>query len=275
MPKKTLRRTRPTAAEPIPPKAGLSEPPATRQLRVFAFDPSLSTEMANYEVSEVVTRIPWERDRCWEDQDGKLLTEPGLLPGPTGDYLEVIDIDPASGRAYEPVDLNDPHLLASDGLPPSEGNPKFHQQMVYAVAMTTIQHFERALGRQVFWSDGRVERSKDRSFRYFPVQRLRIYPHALREENAYYDPVKKALLFGYFPARPQVAADGMPGGMTFSCLSHDIIAHETTHAILDGMQRYFLEPDNVDVLAFHEAFADLVALRQPCTSPATPRPPTP
>src|SRR5262245_26580368 len=266
MPRKLSRRVRRRPAA-SPPEARLSEPPATRLLRVFAFDPSLSTEMANYEVSEVVTRIPWERDRCWEDQDGKLLTEPGLLPGPTGDYLEVIDIDPASGRAYEPVDLNDPHLLASDGLPPSEGNPKFHQQMVYAVAMTTIQHFERALGRQVFWSDGRVERSKDRPSSYFPVQRLRIYPHALREENAYYDPVKKALLFGYFPARPQVAADGMPGGMTFSCLSHDIIAHETTHAILDGMQRYFLSPGNRDVLAFHEAFADLVALFQHFTYP--------
>jgi hypothetical protein len=264
MPNKRPPRTRrqPTAAEPTPPKAALSEPPATRQLRVFAFDPSLSTEMANYEVSEVVTRIPWERDRSWEGKDGKLVTEPGLLPGPTGDYLEVIDIDPASGRAYEPVDLNDPYLLATNGLPPSEGNPKFHQQMVYAVAMTTIQHFERALGRQVFWSEGRVEPRNGGEPEYFPVQRLRIYPHALREENAYYDPVKKALLFGYFPARPELAADGMPGGMTFSCLSHDIIAHETTHAILDGMQRYFLAPGNRDVLAFHEAFADLVALFQ-------------
>ena len=55
--------------------------------------------------------------------------------------------------------------------------------------------------------------------------------------------------------------------MTFSCLSHDIIAHETTHAILDGMQRHFLSPGNRDVLAFHEAFADLVALFQHFTYP--------
>lgn len=269
MPKKTPRHARhqPTVTVPTPPETALSEPPATRQLRVFAFDPSLSTEMANYEVSEVVTRIPWERDRCWEGKGGKLVTERGLLPGPTGDYIEVIDVDPASGCAYEPVDLSDPHLLATNGLPPSEGNPKFHQQMVYAVAMNTIQHFERALGRQIFWSDGYVEPKNGGKRDYFRVQRLRIYPHALREENAYYDPTKKALLFGYFPARPQAAADGMPGGMTFSCLSHDIIAHETTHAILDGMQRHFLSPGNRDVLAFHEAFADLVALFQHFTYP--------
>jgi hypothetical protein len=262
----TIPRTAPNGPKTPTNKVAISEPPATRQLQVFAFDPSLSTEMANFEVSEVVTRVPWERERRWMTKHGKLATEPGLLPGPTGDYLEVVDVDPASNCAYEPVDLDDPHLLVTNGLPPSEGNPKFHQQMVYAVAMTTIQHFERALGRQVLWSAGSAKNAKGvREF--FPVQRLRIYPHALREENAYYDPVKKALLFGYFPARPELAADGMPGGMTFSCLSHDIIAHETTHAILDGMQRYFLEPGNRDVLAFHEAFADLVALFQHFTYP--------
>ena len=30
------------------------------------------------------------------------------------------------------------------------------------------------------------------------VQRLRIYPHALRAKNAYYSPDRKALLLGYF-----------------------------------------------------------------------------
>ena len=42
-------------------------------------------------------------------------------------------------------------LLAQNGWAPSEGNPQFHQQMVYAVAMRTVEHFERALGRPVLW----------------------------------------------------------------------------------------------------------------------------
>ncbi len=40
------------------------------------------------------------------------------------------------------------------------------------------------------------------------------------------------------------------------------MAHEVTHALLDGMREHFREPSGPDVLAFHEAFADLVAFFQ-------------
>jgi Zn-dependent metalloprotease len=53
----------------------------------------------------------------------------------------------------------------------------------------------------------------------------------------------------------------------FTCLSHDIIAHETTHALLDGVHPFFGEPSNMDVLALHEAFADIVALFQHFSHP--------
>ena len=93
------------------------------------------------------------------------------------------------------------------------------------------------------------------------MRRLRIYPHALRDRNAFYSPEKKALLFGYFPVGIKDASN-TPGTLVFTCLSHDIIAHETTHALLDGVHPRFNEPVNPDVLAFHEAFADIVALFQ-------------
>ncbi len=94
------------------------------------------------------------------------------------------------------------------------------------------------------------------------MQRLRVYPHALREANAYYSPQKVALLFGYFNASSDRPGDHLPGGRVFTCLSHDIVAHETTHALLDGMHRHFLLPSNRDVHAFHEGFADCVAMLQ-------------
>ncbi|HEX2254856.1 MAG TPA: hypothetical protein VHQ65_16445 [Thermoanaerobaculia bacterium] len=222
--------------------------PPARRLRAFAFDPSLATELEASMVNQVTLELAWEGS----DGEGRLLP----LPGPVGEYLEVVDVDPPSRSVYAPVDLNQRELLAQDGLPPSEGHPQFHQQMVYAVAMTTIAAFEDALGRKALWAPRRGPDGPEF------VRRLRIYPHALREANAYYSPEKKALLFGYFRARRSRTGTVLPGGMVFSCLSHDIVAHETTHALLDGMHHRYLEQSNVDSLAFHEAFADLVALFQ-------------
>ncbi len=215
--------------------------PRYRKLQVFAFDPSVNLDIE----AAVINRL--QLDVIWED----------LELGPTGEYLEVVDVDPPSGQFYPPVDLDDPYLLVQDGLPPSEGSPQFHQQMVYAVAMKTIQNFEMALGRRVLWSP-RIESDGSEKF----VKRLRIYPHALRQANAYYSPAKKALLFGYFPAASRDVGRNLPGGMVFTCLSHDIITHETTHALMDGIHPFFGEPSNPDALALHEAFADLVALFQ-------------
>ena len=185
--------------------------------------------------------------------------------------MEVIDVDPASGSYYEPVDLGTEHLLAQDGLPASALNPQFHQQMAYAVVMTTIKNFERAIGRPVMWSDRqpwkryRQMTSEDWSNTYVPC--LAVYPHALREANAYYSPQKKALLLGYFPASAVGDPAVYPGGIVFGCLSHDVIAHETAHAILDGIHPRFMEVTQPDGLAFHEAFADLVAMFQHFTFP--------
>ena len=227
---------------------GISQAPGLRRLRIFAFDPSLAQRIDTLGINTLAVRLTWERDA----RTGKSL----LQKGPIGEYLEVIDVDPASGMAYFPVDLDDGDILAQDGLPPSEGNPQFHQQMVYAVAMTTISQFERALGRVALWGTHR-EKGGEEQF----VRRLRLYPHALRDRNAYYSPDKKAILFGYFPVRAK-DEHNTPGTLVFTCLSHDIIAHEVTHALLDGVHPRFNEPTNPDVHAFHEAFADIVAMFQ-------------
>lgn len=240
-----------TAANPVRPHIPSEPPrPTHRWLRGYAFDPSMATQLETALVSEITYKVPWEV----------------LEPGPIGEYVEVVDHDPPSACFYAPVDLDHASILAQNGLPPSEGNPQFHQQMVYAVTMTTIDRFERALGRKAFWTD-RFSREEKLSAEDCYVQRLRIYPHALRTANAYYSRNKGSLLFGYFPATEDRHSGQYPGGMVFTCLSHDVIAHETTHALLDGFHEYFMEATNPDVLAFHEAFADIVALFQHFTFP--------
>lgn len=233
--------------------------PTKRRLRVYAFDPAASVTLETAVINDAVIEIPWETR--WEDSVGL---------GPSNEYLEVVDYDQHCRTFYQPLDPNHPWFLAQDGLPPSEGNPQFHQQMVFAVAMNTIRNFERALGRTVFWAlpddDPRAQAKKaaggGRKAADYPpfTRRLRIYPHALREPNAYFSPGKGALLFGYFKSPPR--SEGDEGQWIFTCLSQDIIAHETTHAILHGMRRRGIEPVNPDSLAFHEGFADTVALLQ-------------
>lgn len=236
--------------------------PSYRRLRVFALDPSLKTDVNTAQVNCVEVEIPWEdMPKDFPQMDHRSRSQ-GPAPGPVGEYIEVVDYDPASKLFYEPVDLNHPYLLEQHGVEPSDGNPQFHQQMVYAICMKTIKLFERALGRPVMWAHQRLD---DNSTKF--VQRLRIYPHAFRDANAYYSPTKKALLFGYFPATKTHSGNHLPGGIVFSCLSQDIIVHELSHALLDGLHRRFIEDSNPDVLAFHEAFADIVALFQHFTYP--------
>jgi len=215
-----------------------------RKLRGYAFDPILSQQFDTSRMNEMVFRVPWEP----------------LKPGPIGEYIELIDYDPASGAYYDPVNLDEASIVGGDGLDPDESNPEFHQQFVYAVAMTTIRNFEQALGRKVFWVQRDPKAAKNKQDKF--VEKLRIYPHAFRAVNAYYSPQKKALCFGYFPAVSAPSGVQLPGGLVFSCLSHDVIAHETTHSLLDTVLPRYLDSTNPDVLAFHEAFADLVALFQ-------------
>jgi hypothetical protein len=208
---------------------------ARRPLKIFASDPMLGQTFGNRARIDVVN-------------------EP-LQAGPIGSRLEVIDYDGAQKCFYSPVDLDNPAILMQGGLEPSESDPRFHQQMVYAVALKTLENFDRALGRVL-----RLGSHNRRRGTTYP--RLRLYPHAFYGANAFYSPNLNAILFGYFKAEAADVGLNLPGQTVFTCLSHDVIAHEMTHAIVDRMRPLFLEPSNVDVLAFHEGFADIIALFQ-------------
>lgn len=70
-----------------------------------------------------------------------------------------------------------------------------------------------------------------------------------------------------FPADEDDPGPNLPGQLIFTCLSHDIVAHEVAHAALSRLHGYYNEPTNPQVPALHEAFADIVAMFQRLTFP--------
>jgi len=204
--------------------------PQYRPLRIYTLDPSVSDRLGGV----AVVQVPYEK----------------LERGPIGALFEVISDGAPKELAAELLDLDDPHLLLSSGLSPTPANGCFHLQMVYAVASLTYAAFKRALGREIAWA---VAASPDG-----PV-RLKVRPF-IRGANAGYSREAGDLSFGYFRAGRRAAGFTVKGGLISTALSHDVIAHETTHALLDALRFSFMEPTNVDVPAFHEGFADLVAL---------------
>lgn len=189
------------------------------------------------------------QDPAVTDEDGRILTTEVDVPaeelarGPLGYRVHVIDYDGSTRTLYAPLEYE----LAATGAykdpfhEPSNGtilnNPQFHAQNVYAIVMRTLARFEFALGRRISWG--------------FSGHQLKVAPHAFADANAFYSEEDQALMFGYFPGRK---------GMVFSCLSHDVVAHETTHALIDGLRGRFTDPSSPDQAAFHEGFSDVVAL---------------
>lgn len=196
-----------------------------RRLRILALDPSLRRSAGQMATIEV----PWEP----------------LGPEFAGTRLKIVTHGQPFEHGGTTLNLDDPALAGQDGVPPVASDPRFLQQMVYGVAHWTLRRFAAALGREPQFA--------------FPGC-LALHPYAMREPNAYYSRAEQALKFGWFPtARPHGLGPAV-APVVFTAAAHDIVIHEMTHALLDGQRPALLLPTNVDVLAFHEGFADLIAL---------------
>jgi hypothetical protein len=117
-------------------------------------------------------------------------------------------------------------------------NPQFHQVNIFGVLSRTLDLVEEEVGHPIAWKDGAP---------------LLIRPHAFEGMNAYYDPTSPSLNFGYFTS---------PFRRTpvWTCLSHDIVAHELGHAIFDTFRPLYVYSFDLDTAALHESFADLLAM---------------
>jgi hypothetical protein len=171
-----------------------------------------------------------------------------LRKGPRGYRVHVVDYDATTGSFHPSASLPagrkgqsgpppDPFERLSDDRLLSDRS--FHAFTAYGIVMKTLARFEFALGRRVGWSFGGHE--------------IHVAPHAFADANAYYSSQTRGLHFGYFHS----AGDGRT---IYSCLSHEIVAHETTHALLDGLRERYMDPSSPQQGGFHEGFADIVAL---------------
>jgi hypothetical protein len=180
-------------------------------------------------------------DPTTKDRDGKILTalieipNEQLMPGPRGYRVQVVDYDATNRILYKAAPYRAQDLERNVAHP--ETDRAFHARSTYAIVMSVLARFERALGRRVPWS--------------FAGHQITIAPHAFLDLNAFYSQADRAIFFGYYPDTH---------GMVFTCLSHDVVAHETTHALVDGLRPGYLRPSSPDQAAFHEAFGDIVAL---------------
>jgi hypothetical protein len=208
----------------------MNSSPRIRRLKIIAQDPSITDENGKILTTDV--DIPAE----------------DFAPGPSGYRVQVIDYDSSTGTHYMPLaypplkngayrdPFDEKKIRNNDDI---LEDPNFHAQNVYAIIMRTLARFEFALGRRIGWG--------------FDGHQINVAPHAFADANAFYSDRDRALMFGYFRSP-------LTGKEIFSCLSHDVVAHETTHAILDGLRKRYTAPSSPEQAGFHEGFADIVAL---------------
>ena len=132
----------------------------------------------------------------------------------------------------------------------SPNTDQFDAVHTFAIVRMTLTMFQRALASEATapplpWQWNSASNTTP----------LHVFPHGLPNVmNAFYSRTEKALKFGHF----------IPSGATervYTCRSFDIVAHETGHAVLDGLKPDWLLNNNPPQTGgLHESFGDLTAI---------------
>jgi hypothetical protein len=182
-----------------------------------------------------------ERHRFQEDY---------FLDGPVTRRIAVLDFDEKTGALLPGVPYEQPRGRAKQGcykLLPDSKHPDptkrdFNQVSAFATVFRTVQMYENldVLGREVHWA--------------FAAPQLLVVPRAGKDENAYYERDSHSLQFFFFPSHEDEKE------IVYTSLARDIVAHETGHAILDGIAPHLWFAITPQSRALHEAIGDLTAL---------------
>jgi hypothetical protein len=180
-------------------------------------------------------------DRLVEDWLG--MAEAHYLDGPVTERVAVIDLDPTT-EALEPGAVFEPptgrrtfgrYRVDKRNVT----SPNFIQVSVFGTVLRTVYLYEErdALGRKVEWA--------------FDGPQLLVVPRAGWWANAYYERRSRSLQFYSFHAK---------GRLIHTSLSRDIVAHETAHALIDGIAPDLYDALDAQSLALHEGVADLTSV---------------
>jgi hypothetical protein len=179
--------------------------------------------------------------RLVEEWEG--IHEDHYLDGPVTPRLAVVDLDPNTEATIKPAEFLPPKGRRKLGAYRVDKNKidsdAFIQVSVFATVLRTMYMYEEpdTLGRQVAWG--------------FDAPQLLVVPRAGWLENAYYERRSHSLQFFSFMAGEQ---------LIHTCLSRDIVAHETAHALIDGIDRDLYDALDPQALGLHEGIADLTAM---------------
>lgn len=170
-----------------------------------------------------------------------------FLDGPVTRRVAVLDFDDKTGALHPGARFVPPapgNVLGRYDLPkePDITSRAFSQVSVFATVLKTIYMYEEAdtLGRRIRWA--------------FHAPQLLVIPRAGRWDNAFYERDSHSLQFFYFQSPKN------PSELIYTSLARDIVAHETGHAILDGIAPHLWDAITPQALALHEAVGDLTAL---------------
>jgi hypothetical protein len=186
-----------------------------------------------------------------------------LLDGPVSRRVAVLDfesngalrkgvpLDPRPGLEYAEYDWGQGALarrrLSND--PAKRATEIYDRDALRSVSVFTLVYkvlelFEvkNSLGRRINWA--------------FPGEQLMVVPRAGEWANAYYERATRSLQF--FSFRRETGPNA--GAWVHTADSPDIVAHETAHAVLDGIAPDLYDSLSPEALAIHEAVADLTAV---------------
>ncbi|MGG7603643.1 hypothetical protein [Massilia sp. BKSP1R2A-1] len=185
---------------------------------------------------------------------GDIGTRRAWLPGPVLAGPRDARIAPGA-PGIDPVEPN-----AFGDFVTQPDTPQFDAVHTYAVVRQTLTMYQRAL--LAVGLDMPLPWQWNTSMDTRP---LMLFPHGLPNVmNAFYSRTQGCLKFGDFV--PSLEPAGTGAGATepervYTCRSFDIVAHETAHAVLDGLKPQWLLADAPPQTGgLHEAFGDLTAI---------------